>query len=464
MLHRRQFFATLAAGAAPAARPNIVIVLSDDLGYGDLGCYGSHVIRTLNLDRFAQEGVRFTDCYAAAPVCSPSRAGMLTGRVPDRLGVYNWIPAGNVMHLRREELTFAQILQGGGYATCHTGKWHCNGKFNSPEQPQPSDHGFDHWFSTQNNAEPSHADPNNFVRNGTPAGPLKGNSSTLIVSEAISWLKGLRSGQPFCLFVCFHAPHEPVATDPEFSSMYPRATKPGEALYYGNVTQMDHEFGRLMRHLDEARLRDNTFVFFTSDNGPETLNRYKGSWRSHGSPGPLRGMKLHMYEGGYRVPGILRWPGRARAGEVSPEPVAFVDVLPTLCAMTGARLPTGRALDGASFLPALEGKRIERGAPLYWHYYNALSRPKASMRSGDWKILGIPDQPSPRASGGSFDPKEDMPPIKQARLVEFELYNLRDDPGEKTDLSSKEPRRLKEMKERLLARHREVQAEGPVWA
>ncbi len=224
MLDRRQFLATLAAAAAPAARPSIVLVLCDDLGYGDLGCYGSPVIRTPNLDRFAQEGVRFTDCYAAAPVSSPSRAGMLTGRVPDRLGVYHWIPAGNVMHLRREETTFARILKGAGYATCHAGKWHCNGKFNSPEQPQPSDHGFDHWFSTQNNAEPSHADPANFVRNGTPAGPLKGNSSTLIASEAISWLKGLRAGQPFCLFVCFHASHEPVATDSEFSSMYPRAT------------------------------------------------------------------------------------------------------------------------------------------------------------------------------------------------------------------------------------------------
>lgn len=465
-LDRRSFLksvATAALAGAPPQPPNFVIVLCDDLGYGDLGCYGSRHIRTPNLDRFAREGVRFTDCYAAAPVCSPSRAAMLTGRIPDRLGIYNWIPQDNVMHLAREAVTFARILKARGYATCHSGKWHCNGKFNSPEQPQPSDHGFDHWFSTQNNAIPSHADPVNFVRNGRPVGPLKGNSSTLIVNEAIAWLKQLPRGRPFCLFVCFHAPHEPIAADPEFLATYQDIREEGQALYYANVTQMDHEFGRLMKYLDEAGLRDTTFVFFTSDNGPETLNRYKGAWRSYGSPGPFRGMKLHLYEGGIRVPGLLRWPGHTRAGQTIAEPISGVDILPTLCAITQAPLPS-QPVDGVSILPVLQGHKLARRTPLYWHYYNALSRPKAAMRVDQWKILGIPDRASPRASGGAFDPKEDMEFIKKARLVEFELYNLEQDPAETTNLAPHQPREFAALKDRLLDLYSRVQAEGPVWS
>lgn len=463
MMRRREFLGLLGVAAAPIAPapPNFVIVLCDDLGYGDLGCYGNTRIRTPNLDRFAAEGVRFTDCYSAAPVCSPARAAMLTGLVPDRTGVYNWIPAGSVMHLGRNYVTFGQLLQRAGYATCHVGKWHCNGRFNSPEQPQPSDHGFEHWFSTQNNAAPSHADPVNFVRNGVPVGPLKGNSSTLIVSEAIGWLKRLPAGKPFCLFLCFHAPHEPIAADEEFLRLYPDATRPGEALYYANVTQMDHEFGRLMRFLEESGHAGNTLVFFTSDNGPETRNRYKDAWRSWGSPGPLRGMKLHMYEGGIRVPGLLRWPGRTRAGQVLSEPISGVDILPTLCAAAGLAAP--RDLDGVSLLPALDGKPLRRRKPLYWHYYNALGRPKAALRSGNWKILGIPDRATPRPSGGPFQPAEDMRFIKEARLVEFELYDLTADPGERNDLAAREPQRRRKLAEQLVAFYREVQARCPTW-
>ena len=153
--------------------PNVLVMLCDDLGYGDLGCFGHPGIRTPNLDRLAAEGWRLTDGYSAAPVCSPSRAGLLTGRVPSRLGVYDWIPSGHAMHLGRGEVTIPRALKGAGYDTCLAGKWHCNGKFNSPEQPQPGDHGFDHWFATQNNAAPSHENPKNFVRNGEPAGLIE---------------------------------------------------------------------------------------------------------------------------------------------------------------------------------------------------------------------------------------------------------------------------------------------------
>jgi arylsulfatase A len=426
------------AGEGTGNKPNIVIALCDDLGYGDLSCYGHPYIKTPNLDGLAAEGMKLTDCYAAAPVCSPARAGILTGRTPCRSGVYDWIPGNNPMHLKQEEITVATLLKKSGYVTCHVGKWHCNGKFNSAEQPQPNDHGFEHWFSTQNNARPTHHNPKNFVRNGQPVGPLEGYSSALIVQEAIDWLnnKWDRS-KPFCLFVWFHAPHEPIATGPEFMEMYEGKK---EAIYYGNVTQMDHEFGRLVKTLDEMELCDETFVMFTSDNGPETLNRYRGAQRSFGSPGPLRGMKLHMYEGGVRVPGIIRWPGRVKPSVVCNEPVNGTDILATLCAMAGARVPADRPIDGANILPIFKGKKIKRKVPLYWRYDRALSKPfTVAMRQGDWKILA------------------------DNKMTKFELYNLRGDIAEKHNLAGSEPKRIAAMKKTLAKLHTEIDAEGPKW-
>ncbi len=419
-------------------KPNIVIVLCDDLGYGDLGCYGHPHIKTPELDKLTAEGMKLTDCYAAAPVCSPSRAGMLTGRTPHRCGIYDWIPANSPMHLKKTEQTIATLLRDNGYATCHSGKWHCNGKFNSPEQPQPDDHGFEHWFSTQNNAGPSHHNPKNFVRNGERVGPLEGYSSDLIVTEAIDWLgKNWDRSKPFCLFVWFHAPHEPIATSPEFLKMYEGKK---EAIYYGNVTQMDHAFGRLMKTLDEMKLRDKTFVMFTSDNGPETLNRYRGANRSFGSPGPLRGMKLHMYEGGIRVPGIIRWPGNTKPGSVSHEPVNGTDILPSLCEMAGVEVPKDRPIDGTSFLPILQGIKLKRKIPLYWRYDRALSKPfTVAMRQGDWKILADND------------------------MTKFELYNLRKDIAEEHNLADSQPNHLEMMKKILVKLQAEIDTEGPVW-
>ena len=168
-------------------RPNFVLILCDDLGYGDLGCFASPVIKTPHLDKLAADGVRLTHCYSSSPVCSPSRAGFLTGRNPNRLGIRDWIPLNSGVFLPRDEITVARMLKGAGYRTGHVGKWHLNSKFNGME-PTPGDHGFDHWFSTQNNAAPSHENPTNFVRNRKAVGPLQGNSSTLIVDEALRFL------------------------------------------------------------------------------------------------------------------------------------------------------------------------------------------------------------------------------------------------------------------------------------
>ena len=178
-----------AGEAAAESRPNVVIFLADDLGWGDLGCYGHPLMHTPHLDAFAQQGVRLTQCYAASAVCSPSRSAILTGRTPYRNGVFTWIQQGSEVHLRTSEVALPKLLREQGYDTCHVGKWHLNGKFNSPAQPQPNDHGYNWWLATQNNAAPSHRNPNNFVRNGKPVGPWEGYSAILVVEEAIRWLR-----------------------------------------------------------------------------------------------------------------------------------------------------------------------------------------------------------------------------------------------------------------------------------
>jgi len=182
--------------AAQPQRPNIVFILADDLGWGDLACYGHPHIQTPNLGRLAREGVRFTSCYSASPVCSPSRVGLLTGRSPNRAGVYDWIPdieqvkiaaqdSRHLVHLRKDEVTLPRLLKDIGYATAMTGKWHCNSMFNRPEQPQPGRAGFEHWFATQNNAAPSHENPLNFMRNGHPVGRQEGYSCRLVARALV---------------------------------------------------------------------------------------------------------------------------------------------------------------------------------------------------------------------------------------------------------------------------------------
>jgi arylsulfatase A len=373
------------------ARPNVLIVICDDLGYGDLGCFGHPKIQTPNLDRLATQGMKLTSCYASSPVCSPSRCGLLTGRTPTRYGVEDWIPEKSTICLPAREVTFARLLRDHGYDTCCVGKWHCNGKFNSPEQPQPNDHGFDYWFATQNNALPNHRNPINFFRNGEAAGKILGYSSTIVIDEAIRWLNRGPRDRPFCLVVYFHSPHEIVATANEFSSTYREQANVDQAEYFGNVTQMDFEVGRLMRQLDEQELSQNTFVFFTSDNGPETLNRYAAARRSYGSTGGLRGRKLSLYEGGIRVPGILRWPGHVAAKSVSDEPVINTDLLPTLCDLAAAETPTNAPLDGVSWKPLFRGAGLGRREPLYWNYPKATDSWTIAIRQGNWKLLCNPD-------------------------------------------------------------------------
>ncbi|MBI1312244.1 sulfatase-like hydrolase/transferase [bacterium] len=467
-----------------AARPNIVIVLADDLGYGDLGCYGNPSIRTPNIDRFAAEGLKLSDCYAAHANCSPSRAGLMTGRTPTRLGIFNWIPVYSPMHLQRSELTIAALLRNAGYDTCHVGKWHLSGDLlggrtpfvkadgsplvdaegkptgeiaaNIAFQPQPWDHGFSHWFATQNNALPNHRNPVNFVRNGKPVGPLQGYSADLVADEATRWLESRgNSSDPFFLFVCFHEPHEPIATDKRFSDLYP-SDDPSFSAHHGNVSQLDAGFGKLLTTLERLDARDNTFIFFTSDNGPAITGMHP-----HGSTGPLRDRKGYLYEGGIRVPGLIQWPGHVTPGSVSSEAVSGVDALPTVCQIAGVKTPDDRALDGTSFLPVLDGRPIDRKQPLYWHFNRASGEIKVAIRDGVWKLCARLNVPSPRPSGGIT--AEEIADLKTAELTGFELYNLSTDAAETADVSTDHPQLLATLQQKMQTIYNDVRQEAPIW-
>jgi len=461
------------SAANESARPNIVVILCDDLGYGDLACYGHPHIRTPNLDKLAADGIRLTSCYSAAPVCSPSRVGLMTGRSPNRAGVYDWIPeasgarldARDQVHMRREEVTIPQLLKRAGYATCLAGKWHCNSHFNSDEQPQPGDSGFDHWFATQNNAAPSHEHPRNFVRNGKPAGDLTGYSCQLVTDEAISWLEKLNAekpDQPFFLFTAFHEPHEPVASPSELVAKYASvASNEDEAQYFANVENVDIAVGRLLKALKRLAKLENTLIVFTSDNGPETLKRYRGAERSYGRPTPLRGMKLWTTEAGFRVAGIVSWPAQITSPEVSDQPVSSLDFLPTFCKLAKTKAPDNLKLDGTNFLPLLNGDTIQRDTPLFWCYFNALNEHRVAMRNGPWKLLA-------RLDKGKF-PKlqnvntRNIEAVRSAKLTDFELYCVTEDIGESRNVIGEHTQEAKSLKKKLEAIYRDLAETSHHW-
>ena len=421
--------------AKEKTQPNFVIFLTDDLGWGDLACYGHPVIKTPNLDRFAKQGTKFTQCYSACAVCSPSRSAILTGRTPYRNGVWRWIPGGHRVHLRESEVTLAELLKEEGYATCHVGKWHLNGKFNSKDQPQPDDHGFDHWLATQNNAAPSHKNPKNFVLNGKELGELEGYSAPLVVEEGIRWLKKIRDPKkPFFLNVWTHEPHLPIESDPKFMDLYKEFDDEGIRQHHGNVTQIDHAFGNLMKALDEMGLAENTFVFFTSDNGPEG-NGLKG--RTRGSTGGLRERKRSSHEGGIRVPGIARWPGKVPANVENRTPIIGSDLFSTILGVLDVPPPGDRTIDGTDFMPLFSGKKIEREIPLYWRNHLARGQIRVALRDGDWKILG------------------------NEGLTDFQLFKIEEDWKEQNELSGKHPDKLDALKKKLIDVHRQVEKEGP---
>ena len=408
---------------------NFVVFLADDMGWGDSSTYGHELIKTPNLDKLASEGVKFTQCYSACGVCSPSRSAILTGRTPYRNGVYRHLSGNHEAHLRASEITYPKLLKQLGYQTCHVGKWHLNSKaqFNTEEFPQPGDHGYDYWMATHNNAEPSHENPDNFVRNGKAVGELTGYSAPLVAAEAIRWLTEVRDkSKPFALSIWVHEPHSPIATDQKFSELYEGHEN---SKYMGNITQLDHALGKVMQALDDEGVTDNTLVIFTSDNGPVA--------RFGGTTGGLRGGKRSDHEGGIRVPGIARWPGHITPGTVSDVPVIGSDIFATVLDIAGIPLPEDRTIDGVSMVPAFAGQPVERPIPLFWRTHVSPPDNRVAMRIGDWKLVG------------------------NDTLTEFQLYEIQKDWQEENDLSESMPEKTEEMKQRLLEVWEGIESEGP---
>ena len=452
-------------------RPNIVVILCDDLGYGDLSSYGHPVIQTPNLDKLGEEGIKFTSFYSAAPVCSPARAGLFTGRSPNRAGIYDYIrPAKgevedclDLVHLQADEQTIPAMLKEVGYSTCLSGKWHLNSKFNSNAQPTPGYFGFDHWFATQNVARPSHKNPNNFVRNGKEVGELKGFSCQIVVDEALNWLKNRETDNPFYLQVSIHEPHGPIESPQVLVEEYlPKSVNENQAQYFANVANVDDAVGRLVEYLKE-NYGENTLVIFTSDNGPETLLRYRGAIRSYGSPGPLKGMKLWTTEGGVRVPGILNWLGKETYNGSSDAVVSLLDFMPTFAEISGAELPE-RALDGQSMVPVIKTGKMEREKPLLWVFYDAINEHRVSMRTDDWKILARmkTDTTYLPLIHNLYEGNEEL--AKQAHLVDCELYNMNEDIAEAENVAEKYPEKLDEIKKILKSEYNNLLEGSHIWS
>lgn len=455
--------------------PNIILILADDLGYNDLSCYRAARPQTMggkqptcqtpNLDQMAEEGMLFTQFYAGAAVCSPSRSALITGRNATRVGIYNWIPGRSPMHLRDREITIAEILKSKGYQTGHFGKWHLTSEHT--QQPLPNDKGFDYSFFAYNNAEPSHHNPENYFRNGEPVGKLEGYACHLVMDEALQWLdKRGQKDAPFYLNVWFNEPHTKLAAPDSLTEHHPYHQK-----YYGAIENLDLAVGRLMDYLKKHNLDKNTLVMFTSDNGSQ--------WDY--SNDPFRGEKCFNFEGGIREPFIARWPGKVAAGKIEKTVGSFTDVLPTIAAFTGAALPTDRQLDGISLKEVLlaKGPAPERQTPIFFYRY--FHDPILMIRKGDWCLLGY-HQPIPYAESyderklANLKPKEGDPQWSQWSFQEshmtflqeltpfhFELYNLREDPRQLDDLAAQYPDRVGEMKKEMLQLKAEMVAEGGDW-
>jgi arylsulfatase A-like enzyme len=409
--------------AASVKPPNVILILADDLGYGDLGCYGQKEIRTPNLDRLAAEGLRFTQCYAGSTVCAPSRCALMTGRHTGHCTI-----RGNALvPLRREDRTVAEVLQDAGYTTGLIGKW---GLGEAGSTGVPNRKGFDYFFGYLNQVHAHDYYPNYLWRDQTQV-PLvtydvkdgvaikrSPYSHDLFAREALTFLEQHRE-QPFFLYLAFTIPHannergrsegngmEVPSDGPYSEKPWPQPQKDHAAM----ITRLDADVGRILQRLRELHLEDNTIVFFSSDNGPHKEGG--GDPQFFSSSGPLRGYKRDLTEGGIRVPMIVRWPGKIKTGSVSDQVWAFWDFLPTVSELTGAKTPSG--LDGVSQAPTLLGTGEQKPHEfLYWEFHEQGF--KQAVRMGDWKAIRL-------KLGGPL-----------------ELYDLKSDLGEKTNVAAKHP-------------------------
>ena len=434
-----------------ADKPNVILIMCDDLGWGDVGFNGNKTIRTPHLDAMAKAGLKFNRFYAAAPVCSPTRGSCVTGRHPYRYG----IPFANSGHMKPEELTLAELLKKQGYTTGHFGKWHLGtltktvkdanrgGPPGTKHFSPPQANGFDVCFSTESKVptwdpllRPKGNNSNKWWDAVTAADDAKpygtaywnergepvtqntrGDNSRVIMDRAIPFIRGAaKRGQPFFSIVWFHAPHLPVVAGPRHAAMYAEYPKYAQH-YYGCITALDEQVGRLRAELRALGIADDTLLFFCSDNGPEGK-----SGSAPGTAAHFSGRKRSLLEGGIRVPGIVEWPGRVKAGRSTDIPCVTSDYLPTILDLLGVEPITDRSIDGISLVPLLDGNMAKRGKPIGFESKGQLA----------W----VGDRYKLYRSGGA---------------AEFKLFDLVADPSEKTDLTKAQPRLAKRLAGELAA-------------
>lgn len=409
--------------AARATRPNIVLILADDLGYGDLASYGHPTIRTPRLDRIAQQGVRLTSYYSGSALCTPARAALLTGRDGARVGLPNVLGPESKLGLRTGEVTLASLLRGVGYQTMAIGKWHLG--HTTPDQ-LPTGHGFDAWFGLpySNDMMPPFVQTTTPLRAYRNASPIEGDvdQDTLTeryTAEATAFVARAAAKGPFFLYLAHSMPHLPIHASARFRGKSP-------AGLYGDVIEMlDWSTGEIDDALERAGVRDRTIVMFVSDNGPwielpaRMLQAGNEPWHV-GSSGLLRGSKNTTYEGGPRVPGIVRWPGVTPAGRVSGGMASAMDLFATLAAAGGAALPREVPLDGHDLRAFLSGK-----APSPTHEFAYINSTRVeAIRVDAWKLRVAPNAPP-------------------------ELYHLELDPSERYNRAESEPAIVSRLKKRL---------------
>jgi len=454
MISRRSFLrrvagSTISSFVPPTAfseskssnKPNIILCMADDMGWGDPGFNGNSIIKTPNLDAMAKAGMRFTRFYSGAPVCSPTRGSCLTGRHPYKYGIFG----ANVGHMLKEEITLAEALKTQSYTTGHFGKWHLGtllpdysgkGPKRKPQENYmtPGMSGFDEWFSTEyavatwDPYDPAHFHGNkkdydvralywHNDKNITEA--LKGDDSRIIMDRAIPFIRNAaESNKPFLAVIWFHAPHAPVVGGPQYRAMYSQYSE-DEQHYYGCITALDEQIGRLRNELRDLGIADNTMLWFCSDNGPEGKDGKSG--RSRGSAGPFRGRKRSLFEGGVRVPGLLEWPARIDAGKVTDIPCSTSDYFPTVMDVLGFKMKgQPEPMDGISLLPLIEGKMTERPMPICFE-----SKKQVSLTDNRYKIYSNNDGKT------------------------YMLFDLLDDPGESNNLAAEKTQMLRAMKNKL---------------
>ncbi len=421
--------------SAQERRPNIVLIVADDMGYGDVGFHGNKDIPTPNLDALAKSGIRFTDAYVSTPYCSPTRAGLLTGRYPQRFG-HEFNIGGSDMHpdagLPVDQVTLADRLRTVGYRTALFGKWHLG----TAERFHPMRRGFDEFYGFLGGAHAYLSAP---VHDGEATVPLTAYLTDVLANRAADFIQRHKS-QPFFLYLAFNAPHLPLEATDKYVKRFPHIADTTRRTYAAMLSAMDDGVGQVLAELRAKGLEENTLIVFFSDNGgPTTQAGINGS-----SNAPLRGSKRQTWEGGIRVPFLASWKGRLAANTTYSQPIIQLDIAPTVLA--AARVPLDRKarFDGVNLLPFLTGRA--RGVPhsaLYWRLGAMMA-----IRKGDWKLVKMHDRPF------EGDPEE------LSDLAGAQLYNLKDDMSEKSDVAAAHRGRVRDVVEEWQRWNKQLQEPG----